>query len=189
MLQTRLDQYDNSWYNPGSNGFVRLLWYYTNVLIFNHGLFPFSGLKVAALRLFGAKIGKGVVIKPSVNIKYPWNLRVGDYSWIGEEVWIDNLGLIDIGSNCCISQGALLLCGNHNYKKETFDLIVKPIVLENGAWVGAKSVVSPNVTMGSNSVLTAGSVATGVLESKWIYQGNPAVKLRPRIFENQSLNG
>ncbi|MDZ7624210.1 MAG: hypothetical protein U5J96_07185 [Ignavibacteriaceae bacterium] len=88
-----------------------------------------NSFKIFALRFFGAKVGKGVIIKPCVNIKYPWFLEIGDNVWIGEEVWIDNLGKVKIGNNVCLSQGALLLCGNHNYKKETFDLIVGDITL------------------------------------------------------------
>ena len=135
--KTDLSKYNNSWYKPGS-ALKRILWYLINVLIIRNTLNPISSIKVLALRCFGAKIGKGVVIKPGVNIKYPWFLKIGDYSWIGENVWIDNLGITTIGSNCCLSQGAMLLCGNHNYKLTTFDLMVKPITLEDGAWVGAR---------------------------------------------------
>ena len=92
---------------------------------------------------FGARIGKGFVIKPAVNIKYPWKLKVGDDVWIGENVWIDNIGNVTIGSNVCISQGAMLLTGNHNYKSETFDLMIKPIVVEEGVWIGAKATIAP----------------------------------------------
>ena len=89
-MDVNLAKYDNSSYHTGRNFIVRLLWYYTNILFVNNGFFPFSGFYKFLLRLFGAKIGKGVVIKPSVNIKYPWRLKIGDYSWIGENVWIDN---------------------------------------------------------------------------------------------------
>ena len=133
-MKTDLSKYNNSWYHPGGNPIKRLIWYFVNILFFINPLNPLSSLKVALLRLFGAKIGSGVVIKPAVNIKYPWLLEVGDYTWIGERVWIDNLGMVKIGKNCCISQGAMLLCGNHNYKKSTFDLIVLPLTLEEGAW-------------------------------------------------------
>ena len=85
------------------------------------------GFRRFLLRLFGAKIGKKVIIRPSVKVTYPWKLSIGDYSWIGEDVWIDNLEQVIIGSNVCISQGAMLLCGNHNYKKVTFDLIIGEI--------------------------------------------------------------
>lgn len=133
-----------------------------------------NSIKVSVLRFFGAKIGKGVVIKPGVNVKYPWLLTIGDYSWIGEDVWIDNLAQVTIGADCCISQGTLLLTGNHNYKLPTFDLIVKPIVIEDGAWVGAKCIVCPGVTVGSHAVLTVGTIATKSISGFGVYQGNPA---------------
>ncbi len=181
-MKTNLSKYDNSWYKPG-NPIKRLLWYYANLIFFKNAWNPSSGLKVILLKLFGAKVGRGVRINPSVNIKYPWFLEVGDHSWIGENVWIDNLTTVKVGSNCCLSQGAMLLTGNHNYKKTTFDLIVKSIILEDGAWVGAKGIVCPGVTMHSNAVLSVGSVATKDLEAWEIYQGNPAVKVKERKVE------
>lgn len=140
-------------------------------------------MKCWLLRCFGAKVGKGVNIKPSVNIKYPWRLTIGNYSWIGENVWIDNLDEVVIGDNCCISQGVLLLCGNHNYKKSSFDLITGKIVLEDGVWLGAKSIVCPGVTIKTHAVLVVGSVAIKDLKSYTIYQGNPAFPIRTRVIE------
>jgi putative colanic acid biosynthesis acetyltransferase WcaF len=159
----------------------RVLWYVMSGLFFETA-FPLSGFKGLVLRLFGARIGRGVVIKPHVRIKYPWKLSIGDFSWIGEDVWIDNLEEVSIGANCCISQGALLLCGNHNYTKSTFDLMIAPITLEDGAWIGAKSTVCPGVMVQSHAVLTVGSVATKTLESYGIYSGNPAVKVKDRVI-------
>ena len=97
-------------------------------MFFINPLNPSSGLKKFILKLFGAKIGRGVVIKPGVNIKYPWKLFIGDYSWIGEKVWIDNLANVVIGRSVCISQGAMLLTGNHNYAAKEFDLMVLAII-------------------------------------------------------------
>lgn len=171
---TDLSKYDNSWYNPGGSRLKRLLWYFVNAILLKNHLNPLSGLKVGVLRLFGAKIGRGVVIKPGVNVKYPWHLVIGDYSWIGEDVWIDNLTWVTIGANCCVSQGAMLLCGNHNYRLPTFDLMVKPITIHDGAWIGAKSVVCPGVTVGRDAILTVGSIATCDLAERRIYQGVPA---------------
>ena len=176
MSERDLSNYNNSWYHPGRNALVRGLWYCTNVLFFKSAWWPYSGLKRALLRCYGAKMGKGVVIKPCVNIKYPWHLQIGDFAWIGEGVWIDNLADVTVGANCCISQGAMLLCGNHDYTKAHFDLEVKPIVLEDGAWVGAKAVVCPGVTIGEDGVLTAGSVATHDIEARTVCQGNPATQ-------------
>ena len=122
-------------------------------------------------------------IKPSVNIKYPWNLTIGDDTWIGEGVWIDNLGKVSIGSNVCISQDSMLMCGNHNYKKSAFNLMVGEITIEDGVWVGAKCLVCPGVTLHSHAVLAVGSVASTDLETYSIYRGNPAVKIKDRIIE------
>ena len=135
------------------------------------------------LRLFGAKIGKEVEIKPCVNIKYPWWLTIGNEVWIGENVWIDCLIPITIGNNVCISQGAILLTGSHNYKRPTFDLITKEVILEDGVWIGAFAVINAGVVAASHAVLTSGSVATKNLEAYSIYQGNPAVKIRSRIID------
>lgn len=145
--------------------------------------FPFTGFKRFLLRLFGAKIGKGVVIKPCVNIKYPWKLSIGNHTWIGENVWIDNLDTVTIGNNCCLSQGVFLLCGNHDYKSSNFDLKVSPIILEDGVWIGAKAIVCPGITASTHAVLTVGSVATKNLDAYAIYSGNPAARIKDRILE------
>ena len=176
-----LSLYDNSWYQPGS-GFKRILWLVVNSIFFNHSLAIFNGLKCSLIRWFGGTVGKGVLIKPSVSIKYPWFLSIGNHVWIGEQVWIDNLAQTNIGNNVCISQGAMLLTGNHDYTKSTFDLIVKPIVLEEGVWIGAKAIVCPGVTCKSHSVLAVNSVAIKNLEAYSINQGNPAVKIKSRLI-------
>ncbi len=180
-VKTDLSQFKNSWYSHGSS-LKRIFWYLINICFFLCPFFPFSSAKVFLLRLFGAKIGVGVIIKPSVNIKYPWKLKIGNHVWIGENVWIDNLGEVVIGNNVCISQGALVLSGNHDYKKSTFDLIVKEIVIEDGVWLGAKSIVTQGVICGSHSVLVAGSVASHNLDSYSVYRGNPAVKIKERAI-------
>lgn len=182
MMKTDLSKFNNSDYKSGANTLVRALWYFVNIIFFKNAYNPFSKLKVVLLKMFGAKVGTGTNIKPSVNIKYPWRLKIGNYVWIGENVWIDNLDDVEIGDNCCISQGAMLLCGNHNYKLETFDLITGKIILEEGVWIGAKSVICPGVTCFSHSVLTVNSVATKDLEKYSIFQGNPAVKIKERIM-------
>ena len=159
----------------------RASWHMISAAFLN-SRFPGNGFKIFLLRLFGAKIGKGVIVKPSVNIKSPWLLEVGNYSWIGEHAWIDNLVRVRIGSHCCISQGALLLTGNHDYKKSSFDLITGEIILEDGVWIGAKATVCPGITCQAHSLLMVGSVATKPLEAYGIYQGNPAVKIRERVI-------
>ena len=181
MKTTRLDTFENKWYKPPGSALGRLIWYFVNLTFFKSA-FPIYGFKVFLLKLFGAKVGKNVLIKPHVSIKYPGNLVLGSHVWIGEQVWIDNLAKVTIEDNVCVSQGALLLCGNHNYKKSSFDLMIGEIYLEQGAWVGAKSLVGPGVRLKSHSILSVASVATSDLEAFWIYRGNPAVKVKERII-------
>ncbi|MCW3090889.1 MAG: Transferase hexapeptide repeat containing protein, partial [Ferruginibacter sp.] len=171
-MHTDLSTYNNSWFQPGSF-LKRTTWHYINCFFFKSGYFPFYSLKTFFLRLFGAKVGQGVMIKPFVNIKYPWMLSIGNHVWIGENAWIDNIALIRIEDNVCISQGASLLTGNHNYKKKGFDLQTGEIVLEQGVWIGAQAIVCPGITCKVHSVLLVGSVATTSLDSLGVYRGNP----------------
>lgn len=180
QLEVQIKKYDNSWFDPGRPVLTRILWYFVNIAFFKNAWMPVSALKIILLRWFGAKVGRGVNIKPNVNIKYPWLLTVGDYCWIGEGVWIDNLTWVRMGDNVCLSQGAMLLTGNHDYKKHTFDLVIGEIFLEDGVWIGAKALVCPNVVCKSHSVLAAGSVTSKDLDPYQIYQGNPAVAVRTR---------
>lgn len=181
-MKTDLNTYNNHGYSPG-NLLIRLIWYFFNAIFFKSSLFPSYSIKRTILKLFGAEIGVNVIIKPNVNIKYPWKLKVGDNVWIGEGVWIDNLDFVYLGNHCCISQGALLLCGNHDYSKSSFDLIVKPIVLEDGVWIGAKSIICPGVIIGSHGVLSAGSVLSDDIKPYEIYRGNPAKKIKTRTIK------
>ena len=107
-----LAKFDNSsFFRVGAGFFKRGSWFVCNGLFFKTP-FHFYGVKVFLLRLFGAQIGSNVVIKPHVNIKFPWRLTIGDNVWIGEQVWIDNLDIVNIGNNVCISQGSVLFAHN-----------------------------------------------------------------------------
>lgn len=177
-----LSYFDSSTFDKGAGYLKQTLWYFINALLVRASWNPFMGIKIALLKAFGAKIGNGLVIKNNVTVKFPWKLVVGDYVWLGENAWIDNLDGVTIGNNVCISQGALLLTGNHDYTKPGFDYRNAPIVLEDGVWIGAKSVVCPGVTAHSHSILTVGSVVSKEMEAFGIYQGNPATKIRERMM-------
>lgn len=182
-MQTDLSKFTTGDYNNGSKVKV-LVWYFVNYLIFNSAFpWPYK-FKVALLRLFGSEVGVGVVIKTKVRIKNPWRLKIGDNTWIGESVWIDNLEDVSIGKNVCISQDAMLLTGNHDYTKSDFPYRLGKISLAEGTWIGAKSVVCPGVMCGSHSILTVNSVATKDLDPWGIYSGNPASFARKRRFDN-----
>jgi len=166
----------------GASRLKQFLWYFVNILFFKNPINIFSGLKVVLLRWFGAKVGIGVIVKPNINVKYPWKLSIGDHCWIGEAVWIDNLSNISLGHSVTISQGALLLTGSHNHTLETFDFISLPIILEDGVWIGAKAIVMGGVTCKSHSILGVAAVANKDLLPYTIYQGNPAIGIIPRMI-------
>lgn len=161
--------------------FRQMMWFVCGPLLIQNPFIPFSGFRKFVLVLFGAKIGKSPRIKPGVKIKYPWKLKMGDYVWLGENCWIDNMEEVEIGSNSCISQGAYICTGSHNYKSANFGLILKPVKLDSGVWIGAHSVVCPGIHAAEQSVLTAGSVLTVDMEANQVYQGNPAVLKRNRF--------
>jgi putative colanic acid biosynthesis acetyltransferase WcaF len=179
-MLVNISKFNNSWFSPGKSMLIRTIWFFANAIFLTNPLNPSSDLKVFLLKLFGCRIGRGVRMKPSINIKYPWNLEIGDYSWIGEGVWLDSLGKITIGSHCCVSQGAYFCTGNHDWTDPSFGLIVKPITLGDGVWIGARVTVLPGVTIGSHSVLTAGSTVSKNTAPYMIYTGNPAQPVKER---------
>ena len=179
----KLNEFQKLDHLSGAPFWKEILWHFVGFPIVRARFLPLVWIKRFVLELFGAKIGKDVVIKSGIRVKYPWKLKIGDYSWIGEDVWIDNMAFVEVGSNVCISQGIYLCTGNHDWSKRNFAVSVEPITIEDGVWVGAKAVICPNVTLGSHSVVTVGSVATKNTEPYKIYQGNPAVYLRDRNME------
>lgn len=177
----RLRDYQNAEFSRGRSRLIELIWLIVQALFVSSWVPGVSHRRVL-LRLFGAKVGAGVGLKPYLKVKFPWKLIIGDHSWIGENVWIDNLERVTVGSNCCVSQGAYLCTGSHNWATDTFALITSPITIEDGVWISAFSIVGPGVRAATGSVLLMGSVATKSLEEWTIYQGNPAVKRRPRTI-------
>jgi putative colanic acid biosynthesis acetyltransferase WcaF len=184
MSRINLRNYDNSWYRPGRSSLWRTAWFFLGLPILRSSWIPSSSLRVDLLRLFGARIGERVTIKPGVNIKYPWHLTIGDDSWIGERCWIDNLTAVRIGSNVCISQGAYLCTGNHNWSSPGFDLMIAPIQLCDASWAGAMCILTPGTVLGEGAVASAGSLVIGAIPDYQIYAGNPAVFVKKRRIEN-----
>ena len=181
MTRIRNDLFDpRKGLDRGRPAWVEAVWYVLKCLFFLSPLPWPSSFKCALLRLFGATIGRGVYLKPRLNVHFPWKLRIGDHAWVGEEVFILNFEPVAIGAHCCISQRAFLCTGNHDYRAAEMPFRNRPITVEDGAWVGAQSFVGPGVTIGTEAVITAGSVVTRNQPARMVCGGNPCVSMKPR---------
>ncbi len=175
----RLDIFDRCRLRRGRPALVEALWILAQALVVR-SFIPGSYQRRLVLRLFGARVGKGVVIKPGVRVKFPWRLEIGDHTWIGEGVWIDNPAHVRIGHYCCLSQGAYVCIGNHDWSHPSFELVVKPIELCDCSWIAAKAVVAPGAVVEEGAVVSLDSMACGRLDAWWIYCSVPAVKVKRR---------
>jgi putative colanic acid biosynthesis acetyltransferase WcaF len=167
-------------YRAKRGALIELIWFVVEACVINNKLLPLSSVRVALLRLFGAKIGTGCRFVHPLRVKAPWNLEVGDHCWFGVDVWIYNQALIHIGSNVCISQGTFLSAGSHEMST-TMDLRVAPIVIEDGVWITSKCVVQMGVTIGRSAVVTPLSVVHRSLDAEGVYGGNPCRFIRKRF--------
>jgi putative colanic acid biosynthesis acetyltransferase WcaF len=175
-------------YHAGRGFALRATWLICEALFFTNPLLTSYRAKRCILRLFGARVGTGVIIKPGVKIKYPWRLVIGDHSWIGERVWIDNMEDVTLGSHVVISQGAYLCTGNHDWSDPGMPLSPQPIVVAQGAWVGAFSRVAPGRSIGEEAVLVLGAVLLSDAEPSGIYSGNPAARMGRRRLRSASAD-
>jgi putative colanic acid biosynthesis acetyltransferase WcaF len=181
MTRVRNDRFDPvEGMDRGRPVLIEVAWYLVKWLLFLTAFPVPSALKRGILRLFGAQIGKGVIIKPRVNIHMPWKLAVGDFSWIGEEVFILNFEPVTIGSHCCVSQRVFLCTGNHDYRQTHMPFRNAPITIADGAWIGAQTFVAPGVEIGTEAVIAAGSVVTKSQPARMVCAGNPCTAVKPR---------
>jgi putative colanic acid biosynthesis acetyltransferase WcaF len=172
-------------YLPGGSFIVRALWVIVGALVLTNPIVTSYRFKRAVLRLFGADVGSDVIIKPGVHVKYPWRLRVGNNCWLGERCWIDNMEDVTIGDNVVVSQGAYLCTGNHDWSDPGMGLTPQPIVVEDGAWIGAFARVAPGARIREESILVLGAVSLTDTEPRGIYAGNPAELVRRRTIREE----
>lgn len=183
-----LSRFQNSFCHPASSWFTRALWFAIGLPLLRCSVLPSSSFRRSLLRLFGAEIGRAAVIKPGFRVKYPWNLKAGKNCWFGEDTWIDNLAMVSMGDNVCISQGAYLCTGNHDWADPAFGLIIRPIRIQDGAWVGARASVAPGVVIGEGAVVGLGAVVTNAVPPFEIHGGNPARFIRRREISMTRLS-
>ncbi len=180
----RLDRFSSIEFDRGAPRWKEALWLLISGCLVATWL-PGSGWRRHILRAFGAQIAPGVVCKPGIRVKFPWRLRVGVHSWIGEDVWIDNIAPVTIGAHACLSQGAYLCTGSHDWTRASFDLIARPIEVADHAWVGAFAKMAPGSTLGEGAVLAMGSLGKGQMASWTIYVGTPATGQGPRPTQQE----
>lgn len=154
----RLAGFTGAGYDKGARIPMQAAWFAASNLMFRQWWFP-ARWRPAVLRLFGGTVGSGVLIRHGVKVHWPWKLEIGNDTWIGEDVWIINLEPVTIGSNVCVSQGAMLCTGSHDRKSPTFEFDNAPISLQDGSWVAARAIVLRGVTIETGAVLGAGAVA------------------------------
>jgi putative colanic acid biosynthesis acetyltransferase WcaF len=161
---------------------VEALWMVVEYFVVSNPLQVSSRIRVLALRLFGARIGSNVIMRPRVRVKFPWNLRIGSNCWIGEEVWIHNQGQVTIEEHAVVSQGTFVTTGSHDIYR-SMDLVIRPVNIRRGAWLTARCIVLPGVDVGANTIVTPGSVVHKSLPPDCICGGNPAQPIRRRWGE------
>lgn len=172
-----LRQYDQSRYDRGRPGWFVLLWWLVQAIAFPLSPHTFNSWRVWLLRLFGAKVGAGAIIRPTARFTYPWKVEIGDYSWIGDDVVFYSLDRICLGSHCVVSQECYLCTGSHDIQDSTFRLLTAPIIIGNGVWIATDCFIALGVQIGANAVIGARSSVFGNLPAQQVCWGTPA---RPR---------
>lgn len=167
-------------WHPGAPWLVQLLWFCLGSPLLAARWLPGSAWRVLLLQSFGAEIGRGCRLKPGLRVKYPWRLQVGQHCWLGEDAWLDNLAPIQIADRVCISQGAYLCTGNHDFRSSGFGLRPGAIQIAADVWIGARAVLPPGASIGAGAVVCLGAVVAGPVPPGAIMRGNPAQKVGQR---------
>ncbi|MDO3675754.1 WcaF family extracellular polysaccharide biosynthesis acetyltransferase [Paenibacillus ehimensis] len=184
----RLDLYNQDWYSRGRSNAVVLLWWFVQGTLFRFSLHNMYGWRRFLLRLFGAKIGRGVQVRATAKFTYPWKVTIGDYSWIGDNVEFYSLDRIEVGEHCVVSQHCYLCTGSHDMTDEAFGLVTRPIVIRDGAWIASDVFVYPGVTVGVMGVVAARSTVVKDVPANQVFAGTPAKFVKERFQEKARLH-
>ncbi len=173
-----LEKFSNRDFNRGASRIWEFSWYIVRAFFFLTPIPLPSAVRTFWLRIFGATIGQGVVVRGGVNISFPWRLKLANNVWLGDQVTILSLASVEIESDVCISQQAFLCTGSHDFKDQKFGLITKPIKIEHAAWIAARCFIGPGVTIGRGAVCAAGSIIMTSVHPLVLVAGNPAAQVR-----------
>lgn len=167
----------------GKPGWYVQLWWIVQDTLFRWSPQFMYGWRRFLLKLFGAKIGKDVIIRPTAKVTFPWKVKIGDYSWIGDDVVLYSLGEIEIGNNVVISQRSYICTGSHDYTKIDFPIFAKKITIEDEVWLATDVFVAPGVRIGRGTVVGARSSVFKDLPPGKVCIGNPAKPIKDRAVE------
>ncbi|MEM9273616.1 MAG: hormogonium polysaccharide biosynthesis acetyltransferase HpsU [Cyanobacteria bacterium P01_F01_bin.143] len=179
-----LRDYKANTYSRGRSSLIVMIWWLLQAIAFPLSLHNFNNFRCWLLRLFGAKIGQGVVIRPTVRVTYPWKLSIGDYSWIGDDVVFYSIDRIAIGSHTVISQKSYLCTASHDFGDSSFPTTTSPIHIGNGAWIATDCFIAPGITIGANAVIGARSSVFRDIPQQQVAWGSPCTIRYSRIMHN-----
>ena len=182
-----LERYDSP-FDRGRSAVTVIIWEMVQSILIRGSLHHMYAWRRFWYRLFGARIGRGVLIRRTVTCKYPWRVTIGDHAWIGDEAHLYSPDRIEIGPSAVVSQQAYLCTGTHDRRDPRFGLITKPIVVGAGAWVGLGALVMPGVTVGEGAVVGARSVLTRDAQPWTVYAGQPARAIGPRELRDDTAS-
>jgi putative colanic acid biosynthesis acetyltransferase WcaF len=144
---------------------------------------PLFAWRRGLLRLFGATVGAHVHVYPSTRIFLPWNLEIGDWSSVGPDTLIYNLGRVRLGRRVTISYRAHLCAGTHDYRRPDMRLLKPPISIGDDAWVCTDAFIGPDVTVGEGAVVGACAAVIHDVPPWRIVAGNPARAVGTRTLD------
>ncbi len=180
QIHQRLDQFSLPPDLRGKPAWFVQLWQVIQVTLFAMSPQFFYGWRRMLLRMFGAKVGKGVLIRPSVTITFPWKVSFDEHAWVGDDVVLYSIAEIHIGDHAVISQRSYLCTASHDYRKPTFDTVIAPILVENAVWIATDVFIAPGVQLGKGCVVGARSSVFSDLPESMICVGSPAKAIRKR---------
>lgn len=183
MTKIRLDQFDKSKFSRGRPRWFEVLWIVAKCTIVQSTVPYPSAVRRVILRMFGAKIGKGVVFRPRLNVHFPWKLEIGDHCWIGDGCQILSLERIVLETQVALGHEVYLAAGNHDIRSATMESKNRPITIRSGSWIASRAFIGPGVEIGEDVVVGAGAVIVRDVEPGVIIAGNPAKVVRERLID------
>lgn len=181
----RLDRFDASDFDRGASLLTEITWLLIKNLFF---LSPWpwpSSLKASLLRAFGAKVGRGLYLRPRTNIHFPWKLCIGNHCWIGDRCEILNLEMVIMEDHVALAHDVYLAAASHDIKSLSMKYKNRPIRICQGSWIATRAFIGPGVTVGINSVIGAGTVITDDVPENSIVVVTPPIIVGQRNFRHE----